>query len=675
MGHFQWKFSNIDKQVANALAEECGLDPFLTLLACGRGYSDPFSLDEFFSRDIVELEPYVFPDMEAAVDRVGAAIEAGEKIVIYGDYDCDGVTATALLYLFLHRMQANVSYYIPSRQEGYGMNEAAVERLATKGTKLLITVDNGISAHAEIERANALGMDVVVTDHHLPKETLPNALAVVNPHREDSAMSFRDFAGVGVAFALAVAIAGTSPETMLRYYGDLVALGTVADVMPLLHENRSMVYWGLQKINQSPSTGVKALFAAAGARFGEITAGTLSFTAVPRINAAGRLGDASRAVEMLISDNYAAAMEIAAGLDDENKRRQQIEQEIAKAAARQVMEHKLYRNRVMVIAGEGWHEGVLGIAAARIAERFQRPTILLSREHTAEPYKGSARTVGDFSIFSALQASAEYLIKYGGHDKAAGMTVAAETLPDFIAAVNQYAKTQPFSLPTLRLDCKLNPAAITLDFVGALTPLEPFGVKNPKPLFALCGMQLQSVTAIGNGRHIRLIATKNNTTVAMVMFGMAKENFPFLVGAVLDFAVALEVGQYQGAEQLNVLVKDVRPANRDEEESVAQIEMYQTYLEGEYSPATAKTLLFTREQLVPVYRAVQAGADTFPKLAALLPQQGKAQLQVMVDVMAELGLLSCDGPPMEQRFALVSGKKVDLEQSSILNLIKQVVGE
>ncbi|MEE1025554.1 MAG: DHH family phosphoesterase, partial [Acutalibacteraceae bacterium] len=332
MGFKRWKISEIDKKIAGELAEECNIEPFLALIAYSRGYTDPFLIDEFLSRDVPDFDPFIFPDMEVAAKRVNNAVQSGEKILIYGDYDCDGVTSTALLYLFLKSMGADVSYYIPSRsKEGYGMNCESIEKLSKEGINLIITVDNGISAITEIDYANKLGIDIVVTDHHLPKSELPNAVAVVDPHREDSSMEFKEFAGVGVAFALALAISGSSPATMLSRYSDLVALGTVADVMPLKHENRKLVWYGLRKINQDCSKGLKALLGVSGAKFGEITAGTLAFSAAPRINAAGRLGDASRAVELLISHNFASATEIAVELDDENFKRQKIEQEITLA--------------------------------------------------------------------------------------------------------------------------------------------------------------------------------------------------------------------------------------------------------------------------------------------------------------------------------------------------------
>lgn len=671
MGFKKWVISELNKQVAGELAEECNIEPFLALMAYGRGYCDPFALDEFLSRDIPDIDPYIFPDMEKAVERVNLAVSNNEKILVYGDYDCDGVTSTALVYSFLRSLGADVSYHIPSRMgEGYGMNCDSVKAIAESGVKFIITVDNGISAIDEIALANELSVDVVVTDHHLPKEQLPDAVAVVDPHRADSMMEFKDFAGVGVAFALCLAISGTSPEVMLAKYADLVALGTVADVMPLKYENRSMVWVGLRKINNNPSIGIKALIAASGGKFGEINTGSLAFTVAPRINAAGRLGDAGRAVELLIAENYAAAMEIAASLDDENVRRQKIEQSIADAAAKTVLNYKLFNNRVIVVAGEGWHEGVLGIAAARIAETYARPVILLSREKNEDFYKGSARTVGDFSIFDAIKSCSDLLIKFGGHDKAAGLTVGADKLEKFITRINEYANGVDFPVPVLHIDCRLNPAAVVPDLVRTLDALEPYGTENPRPVFGLLGMTVKNILPTQNGKHIRIIAAKNNTTVAMLMFGMSRESFPFTEGDVLDFAISLDIKEYQGQEQLSVFVKDVRVSGKQDDEIISQILLYEAFVKDNLNHSQANMLLFDRNELATLYKAIKGGCDSPIKLERNLKEFGTAKVMVMLDVMEEMGLITLNGADDYKKITILPSGKVDLENSTILKNLK-----
>ena len=672
MGFKKWIIPEIDKQIAYKLAEECNVEPFLALMAYSRGYCDPFALDEFILKDLPDIDIYALPDIEKAVERIRLATKNNEKIVIYGDYDCDGVTSTALMYLFLSEMGANVSYYIPSRHdEGYGMHIDAIKRLADEKTNLIITVDNGISAIDEIDYANSLGIDTIVTDHHLPKDVLPNAVAVINPHRQDCYLDFKDFAGVGVAFILALAISNAAPGALINQYSDLVALGTVADVMPLKHENRSIVWYGLNKINHNASTGIKALLAASGAKFGEINAGTLAFTAAPRINAAGRMGDATRAVELLISQNYSSAMQIAAELDDENAARQKVEQEIAAAAEQIVINNKLYSNRVIVVAGEGWHEGVLGIAAARLAEKFERPTILLSRDDENSPYKGSARTVGDFSIFSAIDSAGEHTQKYGGHDKAAGLTILAENLEAFIKKVNEYANTTDLPIPTINIDCRLNPVAAVPDLVYTLAPLEPYGTENPKPIFGLFDMKVKTVSSIGGGKHIRIIAEKNNTNIAMVMFGTTKDDFGYNEGDLLDFAVTLDVKEYQGQEQLSVFIKDVRNSGRVDDEVISQLLLYENFISGTLDSEDAALLTFSREDLIPVYLTIKNGANTPLKLKNRVNNILAAKIMVMLDVMLELGLISLIGYGDNAKINILNSGKVELENSAILKSLNE----
>ena len=672
MGFKKWEVAQINKEIAGRLAEECNIEPFLALMAYSRGYKDEFALDEFLSRDVPDFDPFSFPDMELGAKRVADAVKNGEKILIYGDYDCDGVTSTALLYLFLKNMGADISYYIPSRtDEGYGMNCDSINKIVESGVKLIITVDNGITANKEIDFANSLGVDTVVTDHHLPGDELPNAIAVIDPHRKDSVMEFREFAGVGVAFALALAISGASPETMLSKYSDLVALGTVADVMPLKHENRSIVWYGIRKINHNATTGIKALLGAAGAKFGEITAGTLAFTAAPRINAAGRLGDASRAVEMLIADNHAKATEIAVELDDENSARQKIEQEIFHSACEIIIDEKLYNNRVIVVAGEGWHEGVLGIAAAKIAETFSRPTILLSRNDADTPYKGSARTVGNFKIYDAIKSAEEFLVKFGGHDKAAGLTVEGEKLFAFCEKINDFADALDLPVSVINIDCRLNPVAVMPDLIYTLKPLEPYGTENPKPIFGLFGMKLKNAISIGNGKHIRIIAEKNNVTIAMVMFGAKKEDFPFKENDILDFAVSIDLKEYQGQEQLSVFVKDVRPSGINDDDVISQLLLYESFIKNRLDEEDAKLLCFDRTELAIAYKAIKSGADTLTKLKYAVKDLLEAKLYVMVDVMEELGLISTKYLMDEKHITLNNIGKVELENSNILNKLKE----
>ncbi len=675
MSYKRWIIPEISKTEINALAEECGTDPFLTLLSFCRGYNDPFSLDMFLSKELPDLDPYAFLDMETASARVLSAIEKGEKITIFGDYDCDGTTATALMYNFLKSLDANVDFYIPSRKEGYGMSIEAVEKIAKDGTKLIITVDNGIAANKEIDRANELSVDTIVTDHHLPQGELPNALAVIDPHRNDQSLDFKDFAGVGVAFMLALAISGLPPETMLSKYGDLVALGTVADLMPLKYENRGIVAAGIKKLNLSPNKGLKELIISSGVTVGNVSSVNLGFTIAPRINAAGRLGDASRAVRLMITEDIYEMQKIADELCSENAKRQEIEKEITTLAAKIINDRKLFNNRVIVVMGDNWHEGVLGIAAGRLAEQFARPVILLTKNEREGVAKGSARSVSNFKLFEAISSMGDFLVKFGGHDMAAGVTVQIDKVEDFSKAINDYALTKEYPMPELFIDMKLNPSAISLDLAAAIEDLAPFGTKNPNPVFGLFGMKLVRIISMAGGKHIRLILAKNDTTVAAVMFGMPQSDFPFAEGEFLDLAVTLQTSVYQGEEQINVLVKDVKIHGHNDQKVFDSLLEYEEFLSGIMSTQTVSKLYFEREEMAEIYKDIKSGKTSLGALMYHIKKMPFSKIAVILDVMEELGLISTFGNGLERKIMLNETSKVSLENSNIYLKLKALAVE
>ena len=392
MGIKKWQIAGFNKMLAKELAEECDIDPIVALIASARGYTDPASLEEFLSDEPCFDDPRNLVDIEKAADIINSYIEDGSRIAVYGDYDCDGITSTVLMFSYLKSRGADCVYYIPDRfDEGYGMNTGAVEKLAGEGIKLLITVDNGIACHNEIKRAKELGMSVVVTDHHLPKETLPQADAVVDPHRADCRSEFKEICGAEVAFKLICVLEEREPEELLPYYSDLLSVALTADVMPLIYENRAIVKYGIEKLKQSPLTGFSALMSVAAIQRDNISAGRIAFGIAPRINAAGRMGSAARAVELLLSDNMLNALGIANEIDDDNSERQRIEKEIFAEASAEIEKKGYFYDRVIVVDGEGWHNGVLGIVASRITERYGCPSLVLSRKGDAA--SGAGRSI------------------------------------------------------------------------------------------------------------------------------------------------------------------------------------------------------------------------------------------------------------------------------------------
>lgn len=669
----KWKIPVLDKPLANHLAEECGIDPFAALLLSARGFSTPEEIEEFLSDDAPLGDPYELKDMHKAVDRVRLAMENFEKIAVFGDYDCDGVTATSLLYDYFSKKGSDVLYHIPERNDGYGMSRESIDLLHAAGVSLIVTVDNGISAVEETAYASALGMDVVVTDHHLPGEVLPPAVAVIDPHRFDCASYFKDLAGVGVAFKLLCALEEQPLEELLPRYADLVALGTVADVMPLTGENRVFVRHGIRTIQKGGRPGIAALLGAASAAGRPVTSTTLAYMLAPRINAAGRIGSPSRAVSLLLERGAAAADLLAQEICEDNTRRQAIEQEIALAATQAVTSQNLEHDRVIVVAGEGWHHGVVGIAASRLAEKFGRPVVLLSCE--GEMAVGSGRSIAGFDLFSAVRSAERVLTRYGGHTLAAGMTLRKADIPDFRRQILAYAAehhpVMPF--PELRLDCKLNPAALSLDIVRTTEVLAPFGSGNPQPFFGLYGLKIEQIQGIGGDKHVRLVLSRNGATISAVKFGISPADFPYRAGDIVNLAVALEINLWQGSENLSIQIKDIHPAAQEGEAFYASVRAYEAFRRGETGGYDPAGLLVTREEAALVFRAVRAERGGILPEALCVRLAGQltfAKQMVACDVLCELGVLRREGA----RLSLSSdGGRVDLASSGILMKIKSSI--
>lgn len=673
LGLKKWVFRPNDKALAKEIAEECAIDPVVSMLAVARGHTDPWLIEELVSDELLLNDPYSLADISVAADRVRQAIQDGEKIRIFGDYDCDGVTATVLLYEYLSNKQADVSYFVPRRDlDGYGLNTAAVEACADEGVSLLITVDNGISALSEIEAANRHSIDVIVTDHHLPQGELPNAYCVVDPHRPDDGSEFKAISGVCVAFKLVCAVEGISPEEMLPHFADLVTLGTVADVMPLLNENRSMVKFGLRQMSSAPRPGIKALIDVCGLRDKPLTAASVGFALAPRINAAGRMCDADLAVRLLLSNHVNTAYTLARELNDYNYQRQETEQEIVRDACRRIAEEGLARDAVLVLAGLGWHCGVVGIAAARIAEQYGRPCILFSIE--GDTATGSGRSIAGFDLFAALQSASGLFVRYGGHAQAAGATIKIENLASLRAALNQYAAAQQPVFPELMVDCKLNPAALSVDFVRAMSALEPFGTGNSTPLFVLADMQITHIDMVGKEKqHMRLTAVKGPTTIHAIAFSACAADYGIAVGSQVDLAVTLSVQPYNGRDTLNIVVRDVRTARRDEDRFFVALANYRAFEQGR--PETDYAALYpVRDEFIAVFRLVQKFGDISLTglqnhfAAAILPDK----VAIIADCLEELGIFSYTDAGADVRIRyLDNGRKVNLEQSEILHTISE----
>ena len=531
-----------------------------------RGITDPHAARIFLKKPLEGIHnPFELPDMRLAAERIKKAVEDGEKIVVYGDYDVDGVTSTVILYSFLKKLGANAEYYIPDRvSEGYGINIMAINRIARGGAKLMVTVDCGVTAVGEVEFARTQALDVIITDHHTCKDELPRAVAVVNPKRPDSEYPFSELCGAGVAFKLVMAIAmemGRPAREVFDEYSELAAVGTVADVVPLLDENRIIVERGLDVMRTGGNLGVHALLAVSGALERPINSTAIAFCLAPRINAAGRLGSSGTAVELLLADNAADSARLAAELDSANRERQKTEQEIFAQANETLLKDPLFdKKKVMVIAGEGWHHGVIGIVASRLCDRYYKPCILISYENGVG--KGSGRSIAGFNLFDALTACEEHLTNFGGHAMAAGLGINADEIAAFDTAINKYADTvlsEEDMLAKIDIDCRLRPETASLGFAHALELLEPFGQSNEKPVFSILGARITAIDTVGTeNKHLRVRLSTGEHSFSAIGFSLGEYSAFFRRGDPVDAAFSLDVNKYMGSESVQLLLKDLK---------------------------------------------------------------------------------------------------------------------
>lgn len=605
----KWEVRPLDKERAAAFAQTYGVPFFLAMLMNIRGLDDAAHLREFLGEGEPLSDPFLLKDMDKAAARITRAVDNMEKIAVYGDYDADGVTSTAMLYSYLETRGADVIFYIPQREgEGYGMNMGAVEYLKKQGVSLIVTVDNGISSVQEVARANELGIDVVVTDHHRPQEILPDAVAVVDAYRPDDTSPYKHFSGVGIAFKLLMALedGAGDVEDLLEAYSDLAAIGTIGDIVPLTGENRTLIRAGLERLSQSDRPGVQALLENAGIAGKALTSTNVAFTLVPRINATGRMGAPERAVRLLISGYEEEAEVLSEEICADNEERRRVEEEIAEAAFADIEAKGYMKDRVVVVDGENWHHGVIGIVASRVTERCGKPCMIISRGETEA--KGSGRSIEGFSMFEAICACGDLLIKFGGHPMAAGITLKPENIEAFRKRINRYAAEHFPQMPTqtVTLDCKLNPAALSVSMAQSLTQLEPFGNGNPQPVFGLFNMELSNVTPVGGGGHLRLTLEKNGAVITAMRFNTKPEELPYHIGDKIDLAVQLEAREFRGQPSLTVIVRDMKFAAFNTEKNIASLASFEKWQRGEVLSAEDKNRLYPdRACLAAIYRALR----------------------------------------------------------------------
>jgi single-stranded-DNA-specific exonuclease len=563
----QWVVAECDEEAVTQLAAEADVSPIIARVLFNRGLQTADQVHEFLNPSLTELhDPFLLPDMEPAARRLAEAVRSGERICVHGDYDVDGVTGAALLVRTLRALGANVEYRLPHRKhDGYDIKVATVQELDANGVRLIVTCDCGINAVEAVERANELGIDVIISDHHMPGPVLPPAIAVVDPKRLDAAYPFPDLAGVGVAYKLAQALVrklDSNEESFRARFVDLVTLGTVADVVPLLGENRAFVKHGLTAVAASKKVGIQTMLKASNLTGKPLSAYYVAFVLAPRINAVGRMDDATKALELLLTSDEHQAGILAAEMERHNSDRKVEQERIMLEAIEQVESKDLERTRVLVLAAEGWNTGVVGIAAGKISDMYGRPAILLSRDEQCAVACGSARSVDGFNLLEGLRYCDALLDRYGGHAAAAGVSLPLANLDAFEKSINAYAAEMlPVEelVPRILMDAELDPAEVTHALADSLVSLEPFGMGNPEPLFLSRAVHVLDRQRVGDGSHLRLkVRGAGSGSISCIAFGLGDLENTVVLGSAVDLCYSIRLNTYNGVESVQLVVKAIR---------------------------------------------------------------------------------------------------------------------
>ena len=668
-----WNVNEPDPGSVNALVG-AGYAPLAAMVLASRGIRDSAQANRYLDCSAPLPDPFLMTDMDRAAGRVGLAMAQGEKIAVFGDYDVDGITSTCLLTDFLRRHVADVVSYIPGRlEEGYGLNPIAIRQLSSEGVKLIITVDCGITALTEAALCRELGIDLVITDHHECKDSLPQAAAVVDPHRVDGGYPHKNLSGVGVAFKLASALCGDQ-EAVLQEYADMVCLGTVADVMPLQGENRVFVARGLEALRHTKRPGIAALMAESGCDPKTVSASSIGFILAPRINAAGRMGQIDLALELFLTEDSVRAGEVARQLCDLNRQRQAVESEIYRQAV--AMLPSGAPPEAIVLADESWHQGVVGIVASRIAEEYACPAFLICLD--GEHGKASSRSHGGFNLFTSLTALSPLLESYGGHELAAGFTINRSNIPEFrrqicALAAGFYSDETPRT--SLDVDCAIPAELLTIPNIESLEVLEPCGNCCPKPVLMMKNLTIERIAMVGGGRHMRLRLRSGRTGVNAIYFSATPQAVSIQSGDVVDIAFTPQINEYRGERTVQMNVLDIRPSCHAECSPDAS--GYRALLGGSLTASDAARLLPDRATLAMVWRYLAAsGAPVTQESPICLCRKivrwanrplSLGQLLTCLDIFQDVGLLNLTRQHKYIAIRLTPGDtKADLTQSQTM---------
>ena len=556
----KWQIYDINEEIISEIENKYKINKLLATILANRGITTKEDIRLFLNptRDDFH-DPFLITDMEKAVERIITAINKKEKITIYGDYDVDGITSITVLKSFLRDRGIEVDTYIPNRlDEGYGLNNSAIETIKNKGCELMITVDCGISAIDEVNYANSLGIEVIVTDHHEAGNEIPKALAVIDNKRKDSKYPFRELAGVGVVFKLIQALSiklNLKEEEYLKYL-DIVCIGTISDIVPLVDENRVITKLGLMLVRQTRNIGLKAVLKSSG--YSKIDSNTISFGVAPRLNACGRMGKADEALKLFLSKNVNEVIQLSKELNDFNRERQEKEKEIYENAINQIEKENLNKRNTIVLKGKNWHHGVIGIVSSKITEKYFKPSILLSFEEDGIG-KGSGRSIPGFDLHEALMQCLDVIEKFGGHAMAVGITVREEQFDEFREKFENIAISKHIEeiLPIINIDAKINLNDINKEMVESLKKLEPFGEGNKMPIFVFKNLKIDSIRALSEGKHLKLTLKDNNTIVNAIGFNLGYMAEDYKIGDKIDVVGVLEINSFNNVENLQINIKDI----------------------------------------------------------------------------------------------------------------------
>ena len=672
-----WNVAQPDGTAVNALVQG-GYTPLAAMVLASRGMATPQQAAERLSCSCPLPDPFAMTDMAQAAARVDLAMGRGERMAVFGDYDVDGITATCLLTDFLRRRGADCVPYIPGRlEEGYGLNPIAIRQLGSQGVKLIVTVDCGITALQEAELCRELGIDLVITDHHECKDTLPRAAAVVDPHRPGDGYPHRNLSGVGVAFKLASALCGSQTE-VLEEYADMVCLGTVADVMPLLGENRVFVSRGLKSLAHTRRPGIAALMAESGCDPRSVNASSIGFTLAPRINAAGRMGKIELALELFLTDDPLRAQELARSLCELNRQRQNVESEIYRQAVAMLPPGR--NCDAIVLADEGWHQGVVGIVASRIAEEYACPAFLICLD--GDHGKASSRSHGGFNLFASLSALSPLLESYGGHELAAGFTISRENIPEFRRQISALAAgfyRNDIPRTSLDVDCAVPPELLTIRGIESLSILEPCGNGCPKPVLMVKNLTIERISQVGSGRHMRLRLRQGHWGLNAIYFSANAETASVSPGDLVDVAFIPQVNDFRGEKTVQMNVVDIRPSCAAE--CLPEVSAYLALREDRLTSREAELLTPDRATLATVWRFLAGYGGAIRESPICLCRKivrasgnpmTLGQLMTCLDIFRDVGLLSVCRMHKYISITLTPGKsKTDLSGSQTLQRLLQ----